>query len=70
MKYETRVRLHRSSRAARICRSACLDKSFGVAIFRADSEADAEKFMNEDPAIKGGVFKAELHPMRIALLGK
>ena len=48
----------------------CVDRSLGIAVFRADDRAAAEKFMNEDPAIKSGVMKAELKEFRAALLGK
>jgi uncharacterized protein len=37
----------------------CLDKVFGIAVFRAENMVEAEKFMNDDPAIKGGAFTSE-----------
>jgi uncharacterized protein len=42
--------------------------SFGIVIFNADSEAAAHALMNDDPAVKGGVFSAELFPYRVALI--
>jgi len=39
-----------------------LDDSGGLAIITAEDEAEAEAIMNQDPAIKMGVFVAELHP--------
>lgn len=50
--------------------SEALDKTFGLVIFEADSEAAARKFMNEDPAVKAGVMKATLHPYSVALQRK
>src|SRR5207244_10195186 len=43
------------------------DKTFGVAIFQAKEEAAARKFMEEDPAVAGGLMTAELHPFTVAL---
>jgi uncharacterized protein YciI len=39
-----------------------LDDSGGMAIIMADNAAHAEEIMNQDPAVKTGVFKADLHP--------
>jgi uncharacterized protein len=41
--------------------------SFGIVIFRAGSEEEARRIMNEDPAVKSRVFRAELFPYRMAL---
>jgi uncharacterized protein YndB with AHSA1/START domain/uncharacterized protein YciI len=38
-----------------------------VVIFEAKDEAAAKDFMNSDPAVKGGVFLATLHPFTMAL---
>jgi uncharacterized protein YciI len=46
------------------------DKTFGIAIFEASDEATARKFMEEDPAVVGGVMTAELHPFAVALQRK
>ena len=43
------------------------DKTFGIAIFQAKDEATARKFMEEDPAVAGGLMTAELHPFSVAL---
>ncbi|PYJ29717.1 MAG: hypothetical protein DMF24_05110 [Verrucomicrobia bacterium] len=43
------------------------DKTFGIAIFQAEDEAAARKFMEEDPAVAGGLMTAELHPFTVAL---
>jgi len=42
--------------------------SFGIVIFNADSEEAAGLIMNDDPAVSGGVFSAELFPYRVALI--
>ena len=39
-----------------------------VVIFEADSEEAARRFMEEDPFVKHGLFGAELHAFRIALM--
>ena len=41
--------------------------SFGIVIFQADSEASARKIVNEDPAVKSRIFRAELFPYRMSL---
>jgi uncharacterized protein YciI len=43
------------------------DKTFGIAVFQAKDEAAARKFMEEDPAVAGGLMIAELHPFAVAL---
>jgi uncharacterized protein len=42
--------------------------SFGIIIFRAEDDAAANELVQNDPAVKARVFRAELHPYRIALL--
>ncbi len=44
--------------------------SFGIIIFYADSEAAAREIVNNDPAVQGGVMRAELFPYRVALLAQ
>jgi uncharacterized protein len=46
------------------------DKTFGIAIFEAPDEVAARKFMQEDPAVAGGLMTAELHPFAVALQRK
>jgi uncharacterized protein YciI len=48
----------------------CQNREFGIVIFRADFEKQADEFMKNDPAIKKGVMTAELHPFRVALIEK
>ena len=38
----------------------------GIVIFRAKDEAAARAIMENDPAVKAGVFTAELHPIRFS----
>ncbi len=44
--------------------------SFGIVIFRAESETAAERILQEDPAVAGGVFRGELFPFKTALVGE
>jgi uncharacterized protein len=46
------------------------DKTFGIAIFEAPDEDAARRFMQEDPAVVGGLMTAELHPFAVALQRK
>jgi uncharacterized protein YciI len=46
----------------------CLDKAFGIVIFTAESEEEARKIMEDDPSVKAGVMKSELHSFRVSLL--
>lgn len=48
----------------------CTDAAFGVVIFRAASEESAREIMDNDPAVKNGVFSAELHEFRVSLLAQ
>ncbi len=41
--------------------------SFGVVIFEAGTEEQARDLMLADPAVRAGVFSAELFPFRISL---
>jgi len=41
-----------------------------VVIFEADSEEEARRFMEEDPFVSEGLFGANLHPFRAALVRK
>jgi len=40
--------------------------TFGMGIFRAESEDTARSIMNDDPAVKRGIMRAELFPCKIA----
>ncbi len=48
----------------------CTDDTFGLVVFRAESDEAANAFMFNDPSIKKNVMAAELHPMRISLIAK
>lgn len=39
-----------------------------IVIFRAESEEEARRFMEEDPFVAEGRFRASLHPFRAALV--
>jgi uncharacterized protein YciI len=45
----------------------CEDASFGIVVFRADSEEAARTLMENDPAVRSRLFTAELKPFRLAL---
>jgi uncharacterized protein YciI len=40
--------------------------TFGIAIFRAESEDTARSIMNNDPAVSKGIMRAELFPYKVA----
>jgi hypothetical protein len=44
------------------------ESSFGIVIFKAESEDAARAIMNNDPAVQAGVMHARLFPYRIALM--
>ncbi len=46
----------------------CEDEAFGVVIFSAESRDEAERIMNDDPAVKAGLMTAELHPFCVSLV--
>jgi uncharacterized protein YciI len=46
------------------------ESTFGIAIFEADDESAAQKIMENDPAVMGGVMRAKLYPYKIALMRK
>jgi uncharacterized protein YciI len=41
--------------------------TFGLAIFEAPDEASARSVMEDDPAVRAGVFAATLHPYAVAV---
>jgi uncharacterized protein YciI len=44
------------------------DSSFGIVIFKAESEQAAQAVMNDDPAVRRDLMRARLFPYRIALM--
>jgi uncharacterized protein YciI len=44
------------------------ESTFGIAIFEAEDESAAQKIMENDPAVMGGVMTATLYPYKIALM--
>ncbi len=44
------------------------DLALGIVIFEAPDEAAARDIMIGDPGVAGGVFSAQLHPMRLSLV--
>lgn len=45
-------------------------ESFGIAIFNAETDEEAATLMRADPAVIGGVMRAEFFPYRVAILNK
>lgn len=45
----------------------CLDRTFGVGLIVAESEAAARAFMGNDPSVRAGVQQLALHPFRLSL---
>lgn len=43
------------------------ERTFGIVVLRAASEAQASEIVSGDPAVKHGVMLAELFPYRVAL---
>jgi uncharacterized protein len=43
---------------------------FGLCVIETDSEDEARKIMESDPAVVNGVVTAELYPYRVSLLRK
>jgi uncharacterized protein YciI len=44
--------------------------TFGIAVFHAENETAAREIMQQDPAVRKGVMRAELFPFKIALVGQ
>lgn len=44
------------------------ESQFGIVIFEADDDTEAEKFMKDDPAIKEKIMTSELFPFYVALI--
>jgi uncharacterized protein len=44
--------------------------TFGIAVFRAESDEAAQAIMHSDPAVIKGVMRAELFPYRVALINE
>jgi len=40
--------------------------AFGIVIFRAGSNEEAQSIMKNDPAVKQGIMRAELYPYKVA----
>ena len=44
------------------------ETTFGIVIFEAESQEEAQSIMLNDPAVSEGIMKAELFPYRVALM--
>jgi uncharacterized protein YciI len=45
-----------------------LEPPFGIIVFEAESEEEARRLVAEDPSVKAGLQRPELHPFRASLL--
>jgi uncharacterized protein YciI len=45
------------------------EDSFAIVVIQTDSEEEARAIMEEDPAVKGGLFRARLFPYQPMLIG-
>ncbi|MBL6449801.1 hypothetical protein JMN32_26050 [Fulvivirga sp. 29W222] len=39
--------------------------NFGIVIFKAKNKEEAEALMNNDPAVKNGLMRADVHPFKV-----
>jgi uncharacterized protein YciI len=46
------------------------ERTFGIVVFLAESEAQAKELVRNDPAVENGVMRAELFPYLVALWSK
>jgi len=46
------------------------ETSHGLVLMKVDSEKQARFLMENDPAVKAGIFRAELFPFSVALVSK
>ena len=44
------------------------ESGFGIVVFNADSDEQADTIVQGDPAVRGGVMRATLFPYRVALI--
>lgn len=46
------------------------ENKFGIVIFEAETNENAQDIMNNDPAVLNGIMTSELFPYRVALIRK
>jgi len=46
------------------------ESSFGIVVFRSDSDETARAVMNNDPGVKCDVMRGDLYPFKIAFMEK
>lgn len=63
-------RLRQATKAGHVILAGRSQDGIGpaIVIFRARSEQEARRFMEEDPFVASGLFRASLHPFRAALV--
>jgi len=45
------------------------EDGFASVVFRADSQEQARAILEEDPGVRGGIFRARLFPYQVMLIG-
>lgn len=56
------------TRGRLILAGRCQDGPPGIVIFEAKDANAARELMENDPAVQAGIFSAEVHPYRVALM--
>ena len=51
-----------------ILAGCCQNEPLGIVVFEAEDDEEAHRLMHADPAVKAGIFDAEVHPYHVALL--
>ena len=46
----------------------CIDFAYGLAVFEADSDEEAQAWANADPFVTGGLMTVEVHPWKLFLM--
>lgn len=46
------------------------ESSFGIVVFRTETDQKARDVMNHDPGVRHGVMQGDLYPFKIAFMGK
>ncbi len=64
--FEYLKNLHAKGRL--ILAGRCQDGPLGIVVFEAEDEKAAAEIMQNDPAVVAGIFEADIHPYRVALM--
>jgi uncharacterized protein YciI len=68
------IRLQEATASGKVILAGKTDEpdavTFGIVVFEAATDSEAQEFMDTDPAVVAGVMTAELHPYTVALMRK